>query len=73
MTQFECGGFVIGLTFCHSICDGLGAAQFLNAVGELGRGLEQPGVAPVWHRDFFPPSDHQLESVTPLPMLPPPI
>ncbi|KAK1560601.1 hypothetical protein Q3G72_028687 [Acer saccharum] len=73
VTQFECGGFVIGLTFCHSICDGLGAAQFLNAVGELGRGLEQPSVAPVWHRDFFPPSDHQLESVTPLPMLPPPM
>ncbi|KAK2649809.1 hypothetical protein Ddye_017298 [Dipteronia dyeriana] len=73
VTQFECGGFVIGLTFCHSICDGLGAAQFLNAVGELGRGLKQPGVAPVWHRDFFPPSDHQLESVTPLPMLPPPM
>ncbi|KAK3194402.1 hypothetical protein Dsin_025712 [Dipteronia sinensis] len=73
LTQFECGGFVIGLTFCHSICDGLGAAQFLNAVGELGRGVEQPSVAPVWHRDFSPPSDHQLESVTPLPMLPPPM
>lgn len=54
VTQFGCGGFVIGLVFCHSICDGLGAAQFLNAVGELARGLEKPSMEPVWHRDFFP-------------------
>ncbi|KAI7982826.1 Acyl transferase 4 [Camellia lanceoleosa] len=55
VTQFECDGFVIGLTFCHSICDGLGAAQFLKAVGELARGLEHLSVAPVWQRDFLPP------------------
>ncbi|KAL5863139.1 hypothetical protein ACOSQ3_000653 [Xanthoceras sorbifolium] len=74
VTQFACGGFVIGLTFCHSICDGLGAAQFLNAVGELARGLEQPSIAPVWHRDFFPSPPDQLEGVTiPLPILPPPM
>ncbi|RDX69266.1 Acyl transferase 4, partial [Mucuna pruriens] len=54
VTQFGCGGFVIGLIFCHSICDGLGAAQFLNAIGELARGLEKPSIEPVWHRDLFP-------------------
>ena len=47
VTQFECGGFVIGLIFCHTICDGLGAAQFLNAVGEIARGLEHPSTTPV--------------------------
>lgn len=54
VTQFSCGGFVIGLIFCHSICDGLGAAQFLNAIGEIARGLEKPTIDPVWHRNFFP-------------------
>ncbi|XAR61473.1 Taxadien-5-alpha-ol O-acetyltransferase [Bertholletia excelsa] len=64
VTQFSCDGFVIGLTFCHSICDGLGAAQFLHAVGELARGLDHLTVSPVWHRDFhrlpslpFPPQE----------------
>ncbi|XP_057460287.1 acyl transferase 4 [Actinidia eriantha] len=61
VTQFACDGFVIGLTFCHTICDGLGAAQFLHAMGELARGVDHLTVAPVWHRDFLPPSpqDHQ--------------
>ena len=53
VTQFACGGFVMGLIFCHSICDGLGAAQFLNAVGEFARGLDHLSVEPVWCRDFF--------------------
>ncbi|KAK3026920.1 hypothetical protein RJ639_040326 [Escallonia herrerae] len=55
VTRFTCDGYVMGLTFCHSICDGLGAAQFLNAVGELARGLEHLSVVPLWHRDFLPP------------------
>lgn len=72
VTQFDCGGFVIGLIFCHSICDGLGAAQFLNAVGELARGLEHPSITPVWCRDFFPPPPQEAKIAT-LPMLPPPM
>ncbi|KAL1553055.1 spermidine dicoumaroyl transferase [Salvia divinorum] len=73
VTQFGCDGFVMGLIFCHSICDGLGAAQFLNAVGEMARGSPAPTTLPEWRRDFLPPSpsvplpvsfplpDHQLE------------
>ncbi|KAI4301588.1 hypothetical protein L6164_034851 [Bauhinia variegata] len=70
VTQFACGGYVIGLIFCHSICDGLGAAQFLNAVGELARGAEKPSIEPVWYRDFFPPPSQQT-AVAALPNLPP--
>lgn len=70
VTQFGCGGFVIGLIFCHSICDGLGAAQFLNAVGELARGHEKPSIEPAWHRHFFPSSQTPQEAA--LPKLPPP-
>ncbi|XP_027914134.1 acyl transferase 4 [Vigna unguiculata] len=69
VTQFACGGFVIGLIFCHSICDGLGAAQFLNAVGELARNLEKPSIEPVWHRNFFPSS--QITALPPTPLAPP--
>lgn len=69
VTEFACGGFVIGLKFCHSICDGLGAAQFLNAVGELARGAEHPSITPVWHRHFTASSSssHHADQVPPPP------
>ncbi|XP_028771002.1 acyl transferase 4-like [Neltuma alba] len=70
VTHFRCGGFVIGLIFCHSVCDGLGAAQFLKAIGEVARGLEKPSIAPLWHRDFFPSTPDE-ETVAALPKLPP--
>ncbi|CAH1447573.1 unnamed protein product [Lactuca virosa] len=54
VTEFEGDGFVMGLTFCHTICDGLGAAQFLNAIGEFARGAQHLKVTPVWQRDFLP-------------------
>lgn len=75
ITEFACGGFVMGLIFCHSICDGLGAAQFLNAVGEFARGIDSaPTIKPTWDRDFFPDSsqnaliNHQI--AIPIPPLP---
>ncbi|CAL0302362.1 unnamed protein product [Lupinus luteus] len=71
VTQFGCGGFVIGLIFCHSICDGLGAAQFLNAIAELARGFDKPTIEPVWHRHFFP--SPQILQQQQQPQLPPPL
>ncbi|CAN4113384.1 unnamed protein product [Withania somnifera] len=56
VTEFKCGGFVMGLTFCHSICDGLGAAQFLKAVGEFARGVDKLSVTPMWCREYLLPS-----------------
>ncbi|XP_010271015.2 PREDICTED: 3'-N-debenzoyl-2'-deoxytaxol N-benzoyltransferase-like [Nelumbo nucifera] len=79
VTQFKCNGFVMGLIFCHSICDGLGAAQFLNAIGEMARGLQHPSIAPVWHREALPSpppptgvarDDPNLPSPPPFPSLP---
>ncbi|CAI8615261.1 unnamed protein product [Vicia faba] len=70
VTQFGCGGFVIGLVFSHSICDGLGAAQFLNAVGELARELDKPTIKPVWYRNFSP--FPQAHAVPKLPLAGPP-
>ncbi|KAI4384909.1 hypothetical protein MLD38_002994 [Melastoma candidum] len=71
VTEFACGGFVIGLVFCHTICDGLGAAQFLSAVSEFARGLESPTVKPVWSRDFLPPREVLATDLAIPPSLPP--
>ncbi|KAE8697224.1 hypothetical protein F3Y22_tig00110627pilonHSYRG00094 [Hibiscus syriacus] len=73
VTQFSCGGFVIGLIFYHTICDGLGSTQFLNAVGVLARGVKYLSVAPVWQRDFFPISKQQanVDQLANLPIPPP--
>ncbi|KAL6838747.1 hypothetical protein ACP4OV_031461 [Aristida adscensionis] len=54
VTKFTCGGFVVGLRFNHAAADGMGAAQFLTAVGDLARGLPEPRVKPVWDREKFP-------------------
>ena len=65
---------MIGLIFSHTVCDGLGAAQFLNAVGELARGLDKLSVQPVWCRDFFvttPPPQPPTNAKSPPPLLPP--
>uniref|UniRef100_J3LVX1 Uncharacterized protein n=1 Tax=Oryza brachyantha TaxID=4533 RepID=J3LVX1_ORYBR len=47
VTEFACGGFVVGMTWNHGVADGKGIAQFLQAVGELARGLPRPSVLPV--------------------------
>ncbi|XP_077217754.1 HXXXD-type acyl-transferase family protein [Tasmannia lanceolata] len=69
VTQFTCDGFVIGLEFCHSICDGIGAARFLNAVAELARGHQYPIIDPVWHREMIsaPPQHFHAPSPPPMP------
>uniref|UniRef100_A0ACD5XCC8 Uncharacterized protein n=1 Tax=Avena sativa TaxID=4498 RepID=A0ACD5XCC8_AVESA len=58
VTVFSCGGFVMGVTWNHSVADGVGMGQFLQAVGELSRGMPSPSVVPVRHGDslvFGPP------------------
>ncbi|KAI4971778.1 acyl transferase 10-like [Hordeum vulgare subsp. vulgare] len=69
VTTFTCGGFVIGLRTNHAVADGTGAAQFLNAVGDLARGLPEPRVKPVWGRDRFPDPDIKPGPLPELPVL----
>jgi hypothetical protein len=47
VTEFACGGFVVGVTSNHVAADGLGMAQFLQALGELARGTWPPSCIPV--------------------------
>ncbi|KAJ1256921.1 hypothetical protein BS78_K269500 [Paspalum vaginatum] len=51
VTEFSCGGYVVGVTWNHILADGAGMGQFLTAVGELARGVSPPSVAPVRHWD----------------------
>uniref|UniRef100_J3KYY9 3'-N-debenzoyl-2'-deoxytaxol N-benzoyltransferase n=2 Tax=Oryza brachyantha TaxID=4533 RepID=J3KYY9_ORYBR len=54
VTEFTCGGFVVGLISVHTLADGLGAGQFINAVGDYARGLDRPRVSPIWAREAIP-------------------
>ncbi|XP_037483099.1 acyl transferase 15-like [Triticum dicoccoides] len=55
VTEFTCGGFVVGVTWNHVMADGAGIAQFLQAVGELARGMGAPSVVPVRSGATIPP------------------
>ncbi|CAD6344114.1 unnamed protein product [Miscanthus lutarioriparius] len=69
ITKFTCGGFVMGLRFNHASADGMGAAQFINAVGDMARGLTEPKVMPVWHREKFPNPNIKPGPLPELPVL----
>jgi len=45
---------VVGLVAVHTLADGLGAAQFINAISEFARGLDKLKIAPVWARALIP-------------------
>ncbi|CAM0914194.1 unnamed protein product [Alopecurus aequalis] len=47
VTEFSCGGFVVGITSSHAVADGVGMGLFMQAVGEFARGLPSPSVVPV--------------------------
>ncbi|KAL6841057.1 hypothetical protein ACP4OV_029026 [Aristida adscensionis] len=64
VTEFACGGFVVGVTWDHAVADGVGMAQFLQAVGELARGLPSPGVAPVRTDGLLPELPPPIISMT---------
>ncbi|KAM3207996.1 hypothetical protein ACQJBY_062967 [Aegilops geniculata] len=59
VTEFFCRGFVVGVTWNHVLADGIGMGQFLQAVGELARGMPWPSVVPIRSaaavRDLPPP------------------
>lgn len=50
VTQFSCGGYTLGASVHHVLCDGLGATLFFNAMAELARGAVEVAVEPVWDR-----------------------
>ncbi|KAI9116797.1 hypothetical protein K1719_012163 [Acacia pycnantha] len=51
VTRLKCGGFIFGLRMNHSMSDGPGIAQFINALAEIAKGATEPSIQPVWHRE----------------------
>ncbi|KAF8666131.1 hypothetical protein HU200_053847 [Digitaria exilis] len=54
VTEFACGGYVVGVAWNHGAMDGVGLAQFLTAVGEVTRGLPSPSVVSVRYDESLP-------------------
>ncbi|CAN6338140.1 unnamed protein product [Urochloa humidicola] len=54
VTEFSCGGFIVAVTWNHAVADGVGIAQFLQAIGEFARGLSAPSVVPDRCGDSMP-------------------
>lgn len=53
MTRLKCGGFILATRFNHTMSDGLGIVQFMNAIAEMARGAVAPSVVPVWQRTLL--------------------
>ncbi|KAH9290586.1 hypothetical protein KI387_034703 [Taxus chinensis] len=75
VTRFTCGGFVVGLSLDHTICDGRGAGQFVKALAEMTRGQVKPSLEPIWNRELLKPEDltrlqfYYFESMRPPPIV----
>ncbi|KAH9328831.1 hypothetical protein KI387_000939, partial [Taxus chinensis] len=57
VTSFTCGGFAVGISCYHSICDGKGLGQFLKGMSEISRGALKPSLEPIWNREMVKPED----------------
>ncbi|KAF0923182.1 hypothetical protein E2562_003393 [Oryza meyeriana var. granulata] len=54
VTRLLCGGFVMGLSLNHVICDAAGLVQFMNAVADHARGRRGLAVSPPpWCRELL--------------------
>ncbi|RZC52844.1 hypothetical protein C5167_021265 [Papaver somniferum] len=53
VTRLMCGGFIFGLRYNHTICDGQGIHQFVKALAEIARGKVSPSILPVWERHLL--------------------
>uniref|UniRef100_A0A7N0URM1 Omega-hydroxypalmitate O-feruloyl transferase n=1 Tax=Kalanchoe fedtschenkoi TaxID=63787 RepID=A0A7N0URM1_KALFE len=54
VTKFKCGGFVLGMSMNHCLCDGVAAMEFLSSWGEMARGLPL-SVPPFLERTILKP------------------
>ncbi|XP_019182115.1 PREDICTED: methanol O-anthraniloyltransferase-like [Ipomoea nil] len=53
VTRFTCGGFALGIRLNHTMMDGQGFIQFVNAVSELAKGASVPSTLPIWERGLL--------------------
>lgn len=53
VTRLKCGGFIFALRLNHTMSDAAGLVQFMNALGEISRGMNEPSIPPVWYRELL--------------------
>ncbi|KAL2488597.1 HXXXD-type acyl-transferase family protein [Forsythia ovata] len=53
VTRFICGGFALGIRVNHTMADGYGIKQFLNAITEFVKGESAPSIPPIWQREQY--------------------
>ncbi|XP_019427438.1 PREDICTED: benzyl alcohol O-benzoyltransferase-like [Lupinus angustifolius] len=53
VTRLKCGGFIVGMRFNHTMIDGVGILQFMTALSEMARGLDELSISPVWDRELL--------------------
>ncbi|GLU10696.1 hypothetical protein SLE2022_274820 [Rubroshorea leprosula] len=65
VTKFSCGGFAVGMSLSHSVCDGVGAAQFFRALTELASGKTTSPYSPTADivRGYFNVIAHGIEKL----------
>ncbi|KAG5239987.1 hypothetical protein OIU77_012443 [Salix suchowensis] len=59
ITWLRGGDATLGVGFNHSVCDGIGTAEFLNSFAELATGLNRVAdlkPKPIWDRHLFDPT-----------------
>ncbi|KAE9593635.1 putative benzyl alcohol O-benzoyltransferase [Lupinus albus] len=53
VTRLKCGGFIFALSMNHTMCDGTGVVQLMNAIAEIARGATEPTIKPIWCRELL--------------------
>ncbi|XP_050888020.1 benzyl alcohol O-benzoyltransferase [Lathyrus oleraceus] len=53
VTRLKCGGFIFAIRINHTMSDAFGIAQFMNALAEICRGMNEPSISPVWRRELL--------------------
>jgi len=53
VTRLTCGGFIVAARVNHTMTDALGIFYFLNTIGEIARGANEPSYRPVWKREIL--------------------
>ncbi|KAK2365134.1 benzyl alcohol O-benzoyltransferase [Trifolium repens] len=53
VTRFKCGGFMLSISWNHTIGDASGLKQFMDAWAEMARGAYQPSIQPIWRRELL--------------------
>ncbi|CAL5207976.1 unnamed protein product [Lathyrus oleraceus] len=53
VTRLKCGGFIFAIRVNHTMSDATGIVQFMNALAEICRGMNEPSISPVWRRELL--------------------